>query len=159
VTDTPLLKVRLLYPDSILPERATHGSSGLDLYAWIPDESNKGLTGPRRVTLRAGQRALVCTGIELEIPEGFEGQIRSRSGLAWNDGLVVLNSPGTIDSDYRGEVKVILMNMGTDAVTIPHGYRFAQLVIAAVAVPRVCCVHHALSHTSRGYGGIGSTGS
>jgi dUTP pyrophosphatase len=154
VTDTPLLKVRLLYPDSCLPRRATPGSAGLDLYAWLPS------VGVFRTAyeLSTGERHLFQTGIAVEIPEGFEGQIRPRSGLALRLGLTVLNSPGTIDSDYRGEVKVLLVNLSNQRVTVPHRSAIAQLVIAPVVTPRVCVIQQ-LSATERGAGGFGSTGS
>src|SRR3954452_25318615 len=103
-----------------LPSYATSGAAGLDLRADIA------------VTLAPGERALVPTGISIAIPEGFEGQVRPRSGLALRDGVTCLNSPGTIDSDYRGEVGVLLANLGQKPVVVERGDRIAQLVIAAV---------------------------
>jgi dUTP pyrophosphatase len=111
----------------------------------------------RALELRPGARALVPTGIVLALPEGYEGQVRPRSGLAVKHGLTVLNSPGTIDCDFRGEVQVILANLGTDPVTIRRGERIAQLVVAPVTrvgIERVAD----LPETTRGAGGFGSTG-
>jgi dUTP pyrophosphatase len=109
------------------------------------------------VLIPSGARALIRTGIALEIPEGFEAQVRPRSGLAFKQGLTVLNAPGTIDSDYRGEVAVILVNMGGQAVSVNDGDRIAQLVFAPIT--RVQLEEtDALSETERGAGGLGSTG-
>ena len=112
-------------PDALdlpLPAYATEGSAGLDLRAAVEGE----------VSLAPGARALVSTGIRVSLPAGHEGQVRPRSGLALNSGLTLLNSPGTIDSDYRGVVKVILVNLGEQAVTVRRGDRIAQLVVAPV---------------------------
>jgi dUTP pyrophosphatase len=132
-----------------LPEYQTEGSAGLDLLAAI-DEAAPWVLQPR-------DRTAVPTGLSFELPPGTEAQVRPRSGLAWKHGLTVLNSPGTIDSDYRGEVQVILINLGSEPVIIRRGERIAQLVIApvtrAVLVPA-----RALSQTKRGAGGFGSTG-
>jgi dUTP pyrophosphatase len=130
-----------------LPAYATAGSAGLDLAAAVETP----------VVLAPGARAAVPTGIALALPEGYEAQLRPRSGLALRHGLTVLNSPGTIDADYRGEVRVILANLGSDAVTIARGERIAQLVLAPVsriAWERVA----ALPESGRGVGGFGSTG-
>ena len=128
-----------------LPSYATDGSAGIDLRS----DAN--------VTLAPGERALVPTGIAVAIPRGFEGQIRPRSGLALREGVTCLNSPGTIDSDYRGEVGVILANLGQRAVTLQRGDRIAQLVIAPVE--RAELVESAsLPPTGRGEGGFGHTG-
>ena len=128
-----------------LPSYATAGAAGLDLRADVA------------VALAPGERALVPTGISVAIPEGFEGQVRPRSGLALRDGVTCLNSPGTIDSDYRGEVGVILANLGEKAVTLQRGDRIAQLVIAPVE--RAELVERAsLPATGRGAGGFGHTG-
>jgi dUTP pyrophosphatase len=128
-----------------LPSYATAGAAGLDLRADVA------------VALAPGERALVPTGISVAIPEGFEGQVRPRSGLALRDGVTCLNSPGTIDSDYRGEVGVILANLGQKAVTLQRGDRIAQLVIAPVE--RAELVERAsLPATGRGAGGFGHTG-
>ena len=131
-----------------LPAYATPGAAGLDLRAALPD-------GPLR--LEPGERLLVPTGLELELPDGTEGQVRPRSGLALRHGVTLLNTPGTIDADYRGEVGVILINHGSEAFTIQHGDRIAQLVVAAVLQAEIAEVEE-LSDTTRGSGGFGSTG-
>jgi len=130
-----------------LPAYATPGSAGVDLAA--------ALEAP--LVLAPGARAAVPTGIALALPEGYEGQIRPRSGLALRHGLAVLNSPGTIDADYRGELRVILANLGDAPVTITRGERIAQLVVAPVS--RVAFAPVAtLPESRRGAGGFGSTG-
>ena len=131
-----------------LPAYATPGSAGCDLRAAV--------TSPR--TLAPGERAAVETGIAVAIPEGFEGQVRMRSGLALKHGLAALNAPGTIDSDYRGEIKVIIANLGSDPVTIERGDRIAQLVLSPVAQARFEPARE-LPATVRASGGFGSTGS
>jgi dUTP pyrophosphatase len=131
----------------LLPGYATEGAAGMDLRAAVRDD----------VTIPAGGRALVPTGIALAIPEGMEGQVRPRSGLALRHGVTCLNSPGTIDSDYRGEVAVILANLGSEPFTVRRGDRIAQLVFSAVS--RVSLRPAAeLPATGRGEGGFGSTG-
>jgi dUTP pyrophosphatase len=130
-----------------LPSYATPGSAGCDLRA--------ALGAP--LTLLPGARSLVPTGIAVAIPAGFEGQVRMRSGLALKKGLSLLNGPGTIDSDYRGEIGVILANLGAEPVTIERGERIAQLVIAPVARMQLEEVAE-LPATSRHTGGFGSTG-
>jgi len=105
----------------------------------------------------AGERVQIPTGLAMAIPVGFEGQVRARSGLAWRKGLAVINAPGTIDSDYRGEVKVLLVNLSSEEVEIPPGERIAQLVIAPVVQVVVETVE-SLETTERGAGGFGSTG-
>lgn len=127
------------------PRRQTEGAAGLDLVAAVD------------VVLSPGDRALVPTGVALALPPGFEGQVRPRSGLALKHGLTCLNSPGTIDSDYRGEVKVLLVNLGRESVTVARGWRIAQLVIAPV-VSAVLEPVARLDDTARGAGGFGSTG-
>ncbi|HUC64886.1 MAG TPA: dUTP diphosphatase [Stellaceae bacterium] len=130
-----------------LPAYATPGSAGVDLVAAVEAP----------LVLAPGARAAVPTGIALALPEGYEGQLRPRSGLALRHGLAVLNSPGTIDADYRGELRVILANLGDAPVTITRGERIAQLVVAPVsrvAFARVA----ALPESRRGAGGFGSTG-
>jgi len=130
-----------------LPAVASAGSAGVDLRAAIDGER----------TIRIGERARIPTGLILEIPAGWEGQVRPRSGLAWRHGITLLNSPGTIDSDYRGEVLVILANLGQEDVVIRRGDRIAQLVVAPVA--RVTFEEASgLGATDRGAGGFGSTG-
>jgi dUTP pyrophosphatase len=144
-----------LHPEAILPTRATPGSAGLDLYACHDPLVSKWLTPC--VVLAPGERRMVSTGWAVDIPYGFEGQVRPRSGLALREGLTVLNSPGTIDSDYRGELCVLLINFGTEPVVIRQGDRIAQLVIAPVAMTEAIEVD-ALPESERGAGGFGSTG-
>lgn len=130
-----------------LPAYATPGSAGLDLVAALE----------RPVEIQPGGRTLVPTGLAIELPEGYEAQIRPRSGLALRHGLTVLNTPGTVDSDYRGEVSVLLVNLGDRAVTLSRGERIAQMVVAPVT--RIAWSEQAsLSETRRGAGGYGSTG-
>lgn len=131
-----------------LPGYATAGSAGADLRA----DLNGGT-----VVLEPGTRLPVPTGLILALPDGFEAQVRPRSGLALRDGVTVLNAPGTIDADYRGEVAVLLVNLGQDAVTISHGERIAQLVIAPSAQAVFDAVE-TVDATGRGSGGFGSTG-
>jgi dUTP pyrophosphatase len=132
-----------------LPSYETSGAAGMDLRAAVADDEP--------LTLAPGKRLLVPTGFIFEIPAGFEAQIRPRSGLAFKHGVTCLNTPGTIDSDYRGEVKVLLINLGDDDFTITRGMRIAQMVIAPVTQPGVTEVSEA-SETTRGAGGFGSTG-
>jgi dUTP pyrophosphatase len=128
-----------------LPSYATEGSAGLDLRADVA------------VTLAPGDRALVPTGLALAIPHGFEGQVRPRSGLALREGVTCLNSPGTVDSDYRGEVGVILANLGSKTVALQRGDRIAQLVISRVERAELL-ESAALPPSGRGSGGFGHTG-
>jgi dUTP pyrophosphatase len=153
--DEPIqLKVKKLHPDAMLPTRGSERAAGLDLFAWL----NKTEDNDSPVYhLSPGHHILVLTGIAVEIPDGFEGQIRPRSGLALKHGITVLNAPGTIDSDYRGEVGVILVNHGNRYHIINHGDRIAQLVVAPVTLAKVTEVEE-LSDTTRGEGGYGSTG-
>ncbi len=131
-----------------LPAYETANSAGMDLRAYLPE-------GP--VTLEPMQRALVPTGLYMEIPEGYEGQVRPRSGLAIKSGITVLNSPGTIDADYRGQVCVILINLSDKSFVINSGDRIAQLIIAKCEQAEPVQVE-ALSETERGAGGFGHTG-
>ncbi len=131
----------------LTPRSHTAGAAGLDLVA--------ALVAP--LTLLPLGRALVPTGVAMALPEGFEGQIRPRSGLALRHGLTCLNSPGTIDADYRGEIKVLLINLGSEAVVIERGWRIAQLVVAPVAAVSMV-VMATLNETVRGGAGFGSTG-
>lgn len=132
-----------------LPAYETSASAGMDLRAAVPPDDS--------VTLASGARTLVDTGLKIALPQGYEGQIRPRSGLAHRQGVTVLNGPGTIDADYRGEVKVLLVNHGADAFTIERGMRIAQLVVAPHA--RVDWrPQESLDDTVRGAGGFGSTG-
>ena len=132
-----------------LPSYETPGSAGMDLRAAVED----GVP----LEIASGGRFAVPTGLIMEIPEGFEGQVRPRSGLALKSGITCLNTPGTIDSDYRGEVKVILANLGAEPFFVSRGMRIAQLVIAPVVQARIS-VHDSVSETTRGTGGFGSTG-
>jgi dUTP pyrophosphatase len=130
-----------------LPGYATEDSAGMDLLAAVVDP----------VMIQPNARALIPTGISLALPSGYEAQVRPRSGLALKHGLTVLNSPGTIDADYRGEVQVILVNLGEEPVTIARGMRIAQLVLAPVTRGRLD-VSTTLPASARGSGGFGSTG-
>jgi dUTP pyrophosphatase len=130
-----------------LPSYATQHSAGVDLLAAIEQP----------MTLRHGERALIPTGIAIALPEGYEAQVRPRSGLALKQGITTLNSPGTIDADYRGEIGVILINHGKEDVVIERGMRIAQMVIAAYS--RIAWQEvEQLDETARGSGGFGSTG-
>ena len=141
----PALRVRS--HDLPLPAYRSGGAAGLDLAAAIPES----------VVLPPGARRLVPTGFAFAIPEGYEGQVRPRSGLALKHGVTVLNAPGTIDADYRGEVAVVLVNHGEEDFVIQPGDRIAQLVVCPVAHARLELVD-ALDETGRGAGGYGSTG-
>lgn len=143
----PTIKVRQLPSghDLPVPRYATPGAAGMDLHSAI------------ETVIRPGERELIFTGIAIELPRGYEAQIRPRSGLAANKGVTVLNAPGTIDSDYRGEVGVLLINHGKVAHTIKRGDRIAQMVIAPVAWAEIETTLE-LTATERGEGGFGSTG-
>ena len=145
----PALKlIRLPHGEGLdLPSYETAGAAGMDIRAAVSDP----------IVLAPGQRALVPTGFIFEIPQGFEVQVRPRSGIAFKNGVTCLNTPGTIDSDYRGEVKVLLINLGQEDFTIERGMRIAQLVVAPVVQARVQEAD-AFSETQRGGGGFGSTG-
>lgn len=132
-----------------LPAYETAGAAGADLRA--------DLQGKAALTLAPGERALISTGLRLEIPAGFEVQIRPRSGLALKHGITLPNTPGTIDSDYRGPLGVILLNAGQEAFTVQHGDRIAQMIVAPVVQARFELAD-TLSETARGAGGFGSTG-
>lgn len=152
MTSTDLLsslavQVRRLSPAAILPRYMTDLAAGVDLHAALAAE----------VTLAPGERTLVPTGLALAIPAGFEGQVRPRSGLALKKGVSLVNSPGTIDADYRGEVGIIIINHGQEAVTIAPGERIAQLIIAPVVRAEFVEVD-ALATTRRSAGGFGHTG-
>lgn len=133
--------------DIPLPSYQTPHAAGLDLRADVKEQ----------ILLKKNERVLVPTGLAVEIPVGYEGQVRARSGLAVKNGIAVLNAPGTIDADYRGEVCVILINLGDQEFTLQRGDRIAQLVISPVIQPAIIEVAD-LSDTSRGEGGFGSTG-
>jgi dUTP diphosphatase len=132
-----------------LPSYQSAQAAGLDLVAAVPRE--------QPVKLQPGARALVPTGFALELPTGYEAQVRPRSGLALKHGVTLLNSPGTIDADYRGELMAILINHGTEPFLVQRGDRIAQLVIAPVASVEIVAVE-TLAETERGPGGFGSTG-
>lgn len=134
-----------------VPSYETAGAAGADLRANFPAGHRDG------VTLAPGARALVPTGLRLAIPVGFEVQIRPRSGLALKHGIILPNSPGTIDADYRGPLGVIVMNAGQEAFHVAHGARIAQMVVAPVVQARFDLVE-TLDETTRGHGGFGSTG-
>jgi dUTP pyrophosphatase len=148
---TPDVKLlRLPHSDGLpLPEYKTAEAAGVDLIAAVPVDAP--------VTLAPGQRALIPTGLAMALPPGFEAQIRPRSGLAIKDGVTCLNTPGTIDSDYRGEVKIILINHGAEPFVVKRGERIAQMVIAPVVQARFALAE-SLDDTARGAGGFGSTG-
>ena len=142
----PIVRVRNAAEPLPLPRYMTPDAAGMDLLADVQDD----------VTLAAGDRCLVPTGIAVAIPAGFEGQVRPRSGLAVRQGLTLLNAPGTVDADYRGEVQVLLVNLGREPIRIRRGDRIAQLVVAPVA--RVVWQEaSALAPSERGAGGFGST--
>ena len=132
---------------AVIPEYKTAGAAGADLYALVESP----------VTIPAGKFAMIPTGLFFEIPEGYEIQIRPRSGLAAKNGVTVLNTPGTIDSDYRGEIKIILVNLSDKGFVVNNGERIAQMVIAPVTQASFTIVDQ-LSDTERGTGGFGSTG-
>ena len=134
--------------NNVLPAYETKNSAGMDLRAYLPE-------GP--VTLKPLQRAMIPTGLYIEIPEGYEGQVRPRSGLAIKHGITVLNTPGTIDADYRGELKQILINLSDEPFVINNGDRIAQIVFARCEQAEMVEVEE-LSETERGAGGFGHTG-
>jgi dUTP pyrophosphatase len=144
----PLKKVKIVNKsDNDLPRYETEGSAGMDIRAMLSEP----------VILKPLQRALIPTGLYIELPDGYEAQIRPRSGLAFKKGLSILNSPGTIDSDYRGEIKVLLINLSNETAILNTGERIAQMVISKyerIAFEEV----DELSETKRGVGGFGHTG-
>ena len=152
------INAKRLHPNAVLPAYQTDGAAGMDLYA----HNNAGHgRDPTEIpfTLFPNERTSFGTGIALAIPPGYEGQIRPRSGLAAKHGVTVLNSPGTIDSDYRGEIKVLLINLDSEPVVIKRGDRIAQLVIAPVARAALVDIgDRELSETVRSVGGFGRTG-
>jgi dUTP pyrophosphatase len=147
-THLPVVNVKRLREGVQLPRYMSDGAAGLDLAASLEPGAE--------VVIPPGGRALVGTGLAIELPHGHEAQVRPRSGLALKHGVTVLNSPGTIDEDYRGEVKVLLINLSEQPFTVRSGERIAQLVIAPVT--RVELREAALGATARGDGGYGSTG-
>ncbi len=148
---TPTIPIkRLPHGEGLpLPAYETHGAAGMDLRAGVPEDEP--------MVIKPGARAMVPTGLAFAVPPGFEAQVRPRSGLAAKAGVTCLNTPGTIDSDYRGEVKVILINLGEEDFTIRRGDRIAQLVIAPVTKAEWLETSE-LDETLRGAGGFGSTG-
>jgi dUTP pyrophosphatase len=135
--------------DLPLPSYQSEGAAGLDLLAAVAADAP--------VVIEPGERALVPTGLAIALPAGTEGQVRPRSGLAARHGVTVLNAPGTIDADYRGEIQVILVNLGQESFTVMRGTRIAQLIIAPVLQVTICETAN-LDETTRGVGGFGSTG-
>lgn len=147
----PLSILRLPHGEGLpAPSYETDGAAGMDLRAAVPEDEP--------IMIQPGARALVPTGLSLQFPSGFEAQVRPRSGLALRHGVTVLNSPGTVDADYRGEVKVVLVNLGDEPFVVGRGARIAQLVMAAVARAEIVEVA-TLDPSRRGEGGFGSTGS
>ena len=139
--------VRMISKSGNVPAYATEGSSGMDLRAWLEEP----------VVLRPMERTLIPTGLYAEIPEGYEGQIRARSGLAIRKGIGLVNSVGTIDSDYRGEIRIPVINFGQEDAVIENGDRIAQLVFARYEKAEIVLAE-ALSDSERGAGGFGHTG-
>ncbi len=136
-------------PGFELPFYATEGAAGADIRASIPEKKN--------ITIKAGERVLIPTGIAMEIPLGYEVQVRPRSGLSLKSPLMIVNAPGTIDCDYRGEVNIIVGNFGTTDYVVEHGLRIAQLVLCPVTQAKYVTTN-SLNETQRGAGGFGSTG-
>ncbi len=141
------VEIKITGPEEMMPHYGTADAAGADLRACIDEPW----------TLAPGERKLVPTGLKMAIPSGYEGQVRPRSGLAIKKGLSVVNAPGTIDADYRGDVMVILINLGQEEVVIERGERIAQLVIAPVTRAEFT-ITESLDDTARGSGGFGSTG-
>jgi dUTP pyrophosphatase len=148
---TPVLSIKTLphFEGLSLPRYQTDGAAGLDLCAALPAD--------QPVVLKPLERRLIPTGLSMAIPAGYEGQVRARSGLALKQGLALVNAPGTIDSDYRGEVGVLVINLGQESITLERGMRIAQLVIAPVIQCRIEA-DTSLDDSARGSGGFGSTG-
>ena len=141
------IQIKKLSTEVLTPKYETSGSSGMDIAAYIRQD----------IIINPGEKALIPTGFSLSVPQGYEVQIRPRSGLAAKKGVTVLNTPGTIDSDYRGEIKVILINLSKDIFYVKSGERIAQMVVCPVKQVVVEEVNE-LSETNRGAGGFGSTG-
>lgn len=143
------IKVKKLRDHALLPQPQSERAAGADLYICWEEVAQK--------MIWPGERILVPTGLAVEVPQGYEGQVRPRSGLALNKGLTVLNAPGTIDPDYRGEIGIVLINHGEDAIALKNGDRIAQLVIAPI-VRATFIQADTLEETARGTRGFGSTG-
>lgn len=141
------VKVKKLHPDAIVPNYMTEHAAGMDLCTVVDTP----------VVLEPGERTLLATGLAMEIPPGFEGQVRPRSGLALKQGISLVNSPGTIDADYRGEIGIIIINHGKEPVEFRQGDRVAQLIIAPVTRAALLVVDE-LNNTDRSSGGFGHTG-
>ncbi|MDT8420574.1 MAG: dUTP diphosphatase [Desulfuromonadales bacterium] len=147
MVDQPVVQIKRLHPDAIIPRYMTELAAGLDIHA-LP---------PETIELQPGERCLVPTGIAMAIPPGFEVQVRPRSGLAVKHGVTLLNTPGTIDADYRGEIRIIMINLGQEAFYVARGDRIAQLIVAPVCQATLEEVQ-TLPETARGSGGFGHTG-
>ena len=143
----PEIQIKKLHPAAVVPRYMTELAAGMDIQALIDQP----------IILQPGERCLVPTGLAMAIPTGFEVQVRPRSGLALKHGIALVNSPGTIDADYRGEIRIIMINHGTEPFTIRSGDRIAQLIVAPVCQAELLLVDE-LSETSRGAGGFGHTG-
>jgi len=143
----PVLRIKKIVEGAVLPSYESSGAAGMDLRAFLKED----------IILAPLERARIPTGLCLEIPSGYEAQVRPRSGLAFNSGIGILNSPGTIDSDYRGELGVILINFGTEPFTVKNGDRIAQMIISPV-IHVTISEAASLTETDRGAGGFGSTG-
>ena len=141
------IQIKKLSNEVLTPKYETSGSSGMDIAAYVEKD----------IMINPGEKALIPTGFSLSIPQGYEVQIRPRSGLAAKKGITILNSPGTIDSDYRGEIKVILINLGKDGFSVKNGERIAQMVVCPIKQVAIEEVKE-LSETNRGVSGFGSTG-
>ena len=142
-----IVKIKKLDNNVILPNYMSEYASGMDICACLKE----------KIILKPFKRVLVPTGIAISLPKGYEAQIRPRSGLAIKYGITLVNTPGTIDADYRGEIKIIMINLGESEFEINHGDRIAQMVIAKVEFPEISEVN-VLDNTERGSGGFGSTG-
>jgi len=145
--DIRVVMIERIEPRSIIPEKMTEASAGYDIHACIENP----------VVIEPLERALIPTGFRIALPLDTEAQIRPRSGLAWKHGITVLNAPGTIDSDYRGEIKVMLINLGSESFTVTDGMRIAQMVIAGTCIASFMETE-VQDNTERGEGGFGSTG-
>ncbi|PLX95266.1 MAG: dUTP diphosphatase [Desulfuromonas sp.] len=145
--EQPIVQIKRLHPEALIPRYMTELAAGMDIHALPPDT----------IELRPGERCLVPTGIALAIPPGFEVQVRPRSGLAVKHGVTLLNTPGTIDADYRGEIQVVMINLGQETFQIARGDRIAQLIVAPVCQAIFEEVQN-LPETERGSGGFGHTG-
>ncbi|MBU1702526.1 MAG: dUTP diphosphatase [Candidatus Eisenbacteria bacterium] len=141
------IAVQRLSPRAQLPRRQTAGASGWDLHACLEEDQ----------VIQPGARAAIPSGIAVAVPEGYELQIRPRSGLAWRQGVTIVNTPGTIDADYRGEIKILLVNLGSEPFRVRHGDRVGQMILSSVPAGILEEVEE-LSATERGAGGFGHTG-